>query len=53
MFSRYMKKQTIKPVYLAPQMTLIFIRTELSLCASTNMSATVEDMEETDYGWEI
>ena len=48
-----MKKQSIKPVYQVPGLTRILIRTEMNLCTSTTMSATVEDMDETDYGWEI
>ena len=48
-----MEIKLFKPVYQAPRTTRILIRTEVNLCASNTMSATVENMDETDYGWEI
>lgn len=48
-----MNTKTLKPAYLAPRTTRTLIRIDVNLCSSSNYGATVEDMEETDYGWEI
>ena len=50
-----MNTKTQKPAYLAPRTTRTLIRIDVNLCSSSNYgaTATVEDMEESDYGWEI
>ena len=51
-----MNTKTQKPAYQVPRTTRTVLRIDVNLCSSTtsqNMSATVENMDETDYGWEI
>jgi len=47
-----MNTKTQKPAYLAPRTTRTLIRIDVNLCTST-YGATVEDMNEDSYEWEI
>ena len=48
-----MNTKTQKPAYLAPRTTRTLIRIDVNLCSSSNYGATVEDMNEELYEWEI